>query len=158
MAGLLYITLTALLASCDAFRVGSSQRIIPLSAPGARVFQDEGPAQAHFIQELVRTKRHTVPDLVRVQPHLVHDMGHPEIHETSRSQDKMESDNSSQINPPPPAGQEAVRTRPALEENVGVVDEMERMVHLVVPQDAEGYRGSQTPATQTRSSLAGQSC
>ncbi|KAI9541275.1 hypothetical protein NQZ68_032279 [Dissostichus eleginoides] len=135
-------TTIALLASCDAFRVGSSQRIIPLSAPGARVFQDEGPAQAHFIQELVRTKRHTVPELVRVQPHLVHDMGHPEIHETSRSQDKMESDNSSQINPPPPAGQEAVRTRPALEENVGVVDEMERMVHLVVPQDAEGYRGS----------------
>ncbi|KAF3856768.1 hypothetical protein F7725_017491 [Dissostichus mawsoni] len=142
MAGLLYITLTALLASCDAFRVGSSQRIIPLSPPGARVFQDEGPAQAHFIQELVRTKRHTVPELVRVQPHLVHDMGHPEIHETSRSQDKMESDNSSQINPPPPAGQEAVRTRPALEENVGVVDEMERMVHLVIPQDTEGYRRS----------------
>ncbi|KAL3058084.1 hypothetical protein OYC64_010297 [Pagothenia borchgrevinki] len=142
MPGLLYITLTALLACCDAFRVGSSQRVIPLSAPGARVFQDEGPAQAHFIQELVRTKRHSVPELVRVQPHLVHDMGRPEIHETSRSQDKMESDNSSQINPPPPAGQEAVRTRPALEENVGVVDEMERMVHLVVPQDAEGYRGS----------------
>ncbi|KAJ4941254.1 hypothetical protein JOQ06_027540 [Pogonophryne albipinna] len=130
----------ALLACCDAFRVGSSQRVIPLSAPGARVFQDEGPA--HFIQELVRTKRHSVPELVRVQPHLVHDMGRREIYETSRSKDKMESDNSSQINPPPPAGQEAVRTRPALEENVGVVDEMERMVHLVVPQDAEGYRWS----------------
>ncbi|KAI4827418.1 hypothetical protein KUCAC02_030812 [Chaenocephalus aceratus] len=106
------VQILSLLACCDAFRVGSSQRVIPLSAPGARVFQDEGPAQAHFIQELVRTKRHSVPELVRVQPHLVHDMGRPEIYETSRSKDKMESDNSSQINPPPPAGQK--QSGPAL--------------------------------------------
>ncbi|KAK5871941.1 hypothetical protein PBY51_012680 [Eleginops maclovinus] len=155
MPGLLYITLTALLACFDAFRVGSSQRVIPLSAPGARLFQDEGPAQAHFVQELIRTKRYSVPELVRVQPHLVHDMGRPEIHETSRSQDKMESDNSSQINPPPSAGQEVVRTRPAVEENRGVVDEMERMVHLVVPQDAEGYRGSPDSSDRDKELIGG---
>lgn len=115
----------ALLASCDAFRLGSSQRIIPLSPPVARLFQDEGPAQPHFIQELVRTKRHSVQELVRAQPHLVHDMGWPEIHETSRSQGKMDSANFSQLNPPSSASQDVARTRDALDENQDVEDEME---------------------------------
>lgn len=115
----------ALLASCDAFRLGSSQRVIPLNSPVARLFQDEGPAQPHFIQELVRTKRHSVHGLVRAQPHLVHDMGWPEIQETSRSQAKMDSANSSQLNPLPSAGQDVARTRPAVDENLDVEDEME---------------------------------
>lgn len=115
----------ALLASCDAFRLGSSQRIIPLSPPVARLFQDEGAAQPHFIQELVRTKRHSVQELVRAQPHLVHDMGWPEIHETSRSQGKMDSANFSQLNPPSSASQDVARTRDALDENQDVEDEME---------------------------------
>ncbi|XP_030277405.1 podocalyxin-like protein 2 [Sparus aurata] len=135
MPGPLHITLIALLSSCDAFRLGSSQRVIPLSPPVARLFQDEGPDQPHFIQELVRTKRHSVQELVRAQPNLVHDMGRPEIHETTRSQSKMDSANSSQLNPPSPA-----RTRPAVDESVDVEDEMERMVHLVVPQDSESFR------------------
>ncbi|TMS18942.1 Podocalyxin-like protein 2 [Larimichthys crocea] len=141
MPGPLHITLIALLASCDAFRLGSSQRIIPLSPPVARLFQDEGPAQPHFIQELVRTKRHSVQELVRAQPHLVHDMGWPEIHETSRSQGKMDSANFSQLNPPSSASQDVARTRDALDENQDVEDEMERMVHLAIPQDTESYRG-----------------
>ncbi|XP_019128237.2 podocalyxin-like protein 2 [Larimichthys crocea] len=141
MPGPLHITLIALLASCDAFRLGSSQRIIPLSPPVARLFQDEGAAQPHFIQELVRTKRHSVQELVRAQPHLVHDMGWPEIHETSRSQGKMDSANFSQLNPPSSASQDVARTRDALDENQDVEDEMERMVHLAIPQDTESYRG-----------------
>nr|XP_033483276.1 podocalyxin-like protein 2 [Epinephelus lanceolatus] len=136
MPGLLHITLTALLASCDAFRLGSTHRVIPLSPPVARLFQDEGPAQPHFIQELVRTKRHSAHELVRAQPNLVHDMGWPEIHETSRSQAKMDAANSSQLNPPSSAGQHVARTHPAVDENLDVEDEMERMVHLVVPQDS----------------------
>lgn len=115
----------ALLASCDAFRLAPSQQVIPLSPSVARLFQDEGPAQPHFIKELVRTKRHSVHELVRAQPHLVHDMGWPEIHETSHSQAKMESANSSQLNAPSPAGQEVARTRPAVDENLDVEDEME---------------------------------
>lgn len=112
--------------SCDAFRLASSQRVIPLNPPAARLFQDEGPALPHFIQELVRTKRHSVHELVRAQPHLVHDMGWPEIHETSRSQNKMDSVNSSQLNPPPSASQDVARTRVAsVDENLDVEDEME---------------------------------
>lgn len=115
----------ALLASCDAFRLGSSQRAIPLSPPVARLFQDESPAQPQSIQELVRTKRHSVQELVRAQPHLVHDMGWPEIHETSRSQAKMDSANSSQLNPPSSASQGVARAHAAVDENVDVEDEME---------------------------------
>ncbi|XP_073323718.1 uncharacterized protein podxl2 [Pagrus major] len=149
MPGPLHITLIALLSSCDAFRLASSQRVIPLSPPVARLFQDEGPAQSHFIQELVRTKRHSVQELVRAQPNLVHDMGWPEIHETSRSQAKMDSANSSQLNPPSPA-----RTRPAVDESVNVEDEMERMVHLVLPQDPENYR-EQPDSTDPEKELVG---
>lgn len=138
MPGLLHITLTALLASCDAFRLGSSQRVIPLNAPLTHLFGGEGPAKPSFIQELVRTKRHSVQELVRAQPHLVHDMGWPEIHETSRSQAKLESANSSQLSAPPSASQ-AARARAAVDDNLDVEDEMERMVHLAVPQAAEGY-------------------
>ncbi|KAM4587607.1 uncharacterized protein podxl2 [Odontesthes bonariensis] len=136
MPGLLCITLTALLTGCEALRLGSSQRIIPLSPLVAPQFQDEGP---HFLQELVRTKRHSVSELVRAQPNLVHDMGWPEIHETSRAQAKMESANSSQMSKPPSANQEVART------HADVEDEMERMVHLAVPQDAGGYWGHPEP-------------
>ncbi|KAM7401578.1 hypothetical protein PAMP_016883 [Pampus punctatissimus] len=131
------------LASCDA-----SQRVIPLSSQVSRLFQDEGPAQPHFILELVRTKRHSVHDLVRVQPHLVHDMGWPEIHETSRSQTKMDSANSSS------ASQDVASTREAVDENLDVEDEMERMVHLVFPQDSESYQ-EQTDATDPETELLG---
>lgn len=155
MAGLLHITLIALLTSCDAFRLGSSQRVIPLGSPVSRLFRDEGPAQQHFIQELVRTKRHTVHDLVRVQPHLVHDMAWPEIHETSRSQTKMDSANSSQLNPPlSSVSQDVASTHAAVDENLDVEDEMERMVHLAVPQDPESYRG-QTDSTDPETELLG---
>ncbi|XP_074505838.1 uncharacterized protein podxl2 [Sebastes fasciatus] len=155
MPGLLHITLTALLASCDAFRLAPSQQVIPLSPSVARLFQDEGPAQPHFIKELVRTKRHSVHELVRAQPHLVHDMGWPEIHETSHSQAKMESANSSQLNAPSPAGQEVARTRPAVDENLDVEDEMERMVHLAVPQEADSYRGRSDTTDPERELLGG---
>ncbi|XP_051271146.1 podocalyxin-like protein 2 [Dicentrarchus labrax] len=137
MPGPLHLALIALLASCDAFRLGSSQRVIPLGPPVARLFQGEAPAQPHFIQELIRTKRHSVQELVRAQPHLVHDMGWPEIHETSRSQAKMDSANSSQLNPPSSVSQDIARPRAAVHENLDVEDEMERMVHLAVPQDAD---------------------
>lgn len=120
----------ALLAGCDAFRLGSSQRLIPLNPPVARVVQDDAPVQPHFIQELVRTKRQTVHELVRAQPHLVHDMGWPEIHETSRSQAKMDSVNSSQLNPPSSASQDVTKTRPAVDENLDVEDEMEVRMSL----------------------------
>ncbi|XP_034725659.1 podocalyxin-like protein 2 [Etheostoma cragini] len=155
MPGLLHITLTALLASCDAFRLASSQRVIPLNPSAAHLLQDEDPAQPHFIRELVRTKRHSVHELVRAQPHLVHDMGWPEVHETSRSQVNMDGANSSQFNPLPSAGQELARTRPAVEENQDVEDEMQRMVHLVVPQDAESYRGRPDSSDPEKDLLGG---
>ncbi|KAK2861600.1 hypothetical protein Q5P01_001133 [Channa striata] len=140
MPGLLHITLIALMASCDAFRLSSSKRTIPLGAPAARLFQEKGPALPHSIQELVRTKRHSVHELVRAQPHLVHDMGWPEIHETSRK--NMDQGNSSQLYAPPSATKDVAKTSVvATDENQDVQDEMERMVHLVVPQDAESYRG-----------------
>ncbi|KAI3369259.1 hypothetical protein L3Q82_007513 [Scortum barcoo] len=147
--------LTALLASCDAFRLASSQRVIPLSPPAARLLQDEGQAQPHLIQELVRTERHSGHELVRVQPHLVHDMGWPEIHETSRSQAKTDSANSSQVNPASSAGQDVARTRAAVDDNLDVEDEMERMVHLTVPQDAESYRGRPDSADPEKELLSG---
>ncbi|XP_008294058.1 podocalyxin-like protein 2 [Stegastes partitus] len=142
-------SLQSLLASCDAFRLGSSQqRVIPLSAPVARLLQDEGQARAsRFVQELVRAKRHSVHELVRAQPHLVHDMGWPEIHETSRSQGKTESVNSSQLNAP-------ARTSAAANDNLDVEDEMERMVHLAVPQDAGGF-GGQSDAADPETELLG---
>lgn len=124
----LSLFLVALLTDCDAFKLGSSQRVIPLSSPVSRLFQEEGLApQPHFIQELVRTKRsHTPLELVRVQPHLVHDMAWPEIHETSRTQTKMDTANSSQLNPPlSSANQDVASTRTAVGENVDVEDEME---------------------------------
>ncbi|XP_053171589.1 podocalyxin-like protein 2 [Scomber japonicus] len=141
----------ALLAGCDAFKLGSSQRVIPLSSPVSRLFQEEGLApQPHFIQELVRTKRsHTPLELVRVQPHLVHDMAWPEIHETSRTQTKMDTANSSQLNPPlSSANQDVASIRTAVGENVDVEDEMERMVHLAVPRDSQSYRGQTDPETE----------
>ncbi|KAM3620764.1 uncharacterized protein V6R79_001704 [Siganus canaliculatus] len=157
MPGPVHITLMALLAACHAFRLGSSQRVIPLRPPVARLFQDEAMAPSDFIQELVRIKRHSVQELVRVQPHLVHDMGWPEIHETSRSQtSKMDAGNSSShLKPPSPVSQEVARTRAAVDENLDVEDEMERMVHLVVPQDAESYRGQPDPSDPEKEPLSG---
>lgn len=115
----------ALLASCDAFRLASSQHI-SLNPPGAHLFPDEGPVLPSFIQELVRTKRHSALELVRAQPHLVHDMGWPEIHEMSRSQNRMDSGNSSQVNPPASANQDVARAHVAdVDENLDVEDEME---------------------------------
>ncbi|KAM9408150.1 uncharacterized protein podxl2 [Pholidichthys leucotaenia] len=151
MPGLIHITLAALLACCDAFRLGPSQRVIPLSPPETHWLHDDGPTQSRFIQGLARPKRHLVSELVRVQPHLVHDMGWPEIHETSRSEGRMESANSSQINTPPSSSQDGARTRPAVGESLDVQDETERMVHLVVPQHGDSYRGhldSSDPETE----------
>ncbi|GAA6230634.1 podocalyxin-like protein 2 [Lates japonicus] len=148
MPGLLHITLIALLAGCDAFRLGSSQHVIPLGPPSGHLFQDESPALPRFIQELVRTKRHSVHELVRAQPHLVHDMGWPEIHEISRSQAQVDSANSSQLNPPSSASQDAARTRVAVDENLDVEDEMERMVHLAAPQDYRGRPDTADPETE----------
>lgn len=120
----------ALLASCDAFRWGSSEHVIPLSSPVARLFQDEGPAQRQFFQELFRTKRHSVQELVRAQPYLVHDVGWPEIHETSHSQDKMDSANISRLNQPSSVSQDIARTHAAVDENRDVEDEMEVRMSL----------------------------
>ncbi|XP_029990961.1 podocalyxin-like protein 2 [Sphaeramia orbicularis] len=157
--GLVQMTLMmVLLTSCDAFRLSSSQRLIPLSPPVARFFQDQGPVQTRFIQELVRTKRHMAQELVRAQPLLVHDLGWPEIHETSRSQAKAESTNSSSQFPPDPAPQGGARPQVTLDDNLGVQDEMERMVHLAVPQDPEDLRGpadSSEPETQDASGFYG---
>ncbi|XP_071368907.1 podocalyxin-like protein 2 [Centroberyx affinis] len=126
MPGLLHITLA----------------VSPFSPPVARLVQDEGPAQTHLIRELVRPERHLVQELVRAQPHLVHDIGRPQIHETSRSQTKVESANSSQSNPPQSSdSQEVARPRSAVDKNLDVEEDMERMVHLTPPQDAEFYQG-----------------
>ncbi|AWP02232.1 putative podocalyxin-like protein 2-like [Scophthalmus maximus] len=126
MPGLIHIALIALLSGCDAFRLGSSQRVIPLAPPGGRLLRDESPAAPHLARELVRAKRHSVQELVRAQPHLVHDMGWPEIHEVSRSQTQLDA-NSSQSDPPPiSAGLDvAGRTPGAVGENLDLEDEME---------------------------------
>ncbi|XP_068451271.1 podocalyxin-like protein 2 isoform X2 [Clinocottus analis] len=141
MPGLLFITLTVLLSGRDAFRLGSSRRLAPLGPSLDRLLQDKGPVRPHFIQEVVRTKRHSVQELVRAQPHLVHDMGRPEVHETSNSQAQMDSSHGQdvarthsadqEVGRTHPVDQEVARTRPAVEENLGVEDEMERMIHLV---------------------------
>ncbi|CAN9512208.1 unnamed protein product [Ophioblennius macclurei] len=134
MPGLLHITLTALLASCDAFRLGPSLGGLPLG----------GPLEAHWVrdQNPVRAKRHLGPQLVRTQPHLVHDMGWPEIHETSRWQT-----NSSQWRP--------ARTHDAVDENRGVEDEMERMIHLTIPQDPQDLGGLQDSPDPEKEQVGG---
>ncbi|KAG7493949.1 hypothetical protein JOB18_019511 [Solea senegalensis] len=139
MPGLPLTTLIALLSGCDAFRLGLSQRIIPLSPPGGALSQDESPVLPRFIQELVRIKRHSVQELVRAQPNLVHDMGWPKIQEISRSLGQMDAANSSQITPQSSAspGQSEARPPAAVDEE----DEMEHMVHLASTMDAEHYRG-----------------
>ncbi|XP_047204114.1 podocalyxin-like protein 2 isoform X2 [Girardinichthys multiradiatus] len=140
MPGLVIITLIALLSSPETFTRGSSQRVIPLRLPLAPLLPSEAQAQSRLIQELVRTKRHSARELVRAQPHLVHDMGWPEIHETSRSQTKVESANSSALNYPPSVNQDVVRTHAAVDESLDVEDVMEQMIHLAVPLDAENNR------------------
>ncbi|XP_029907416.1 podocalyxin-like protein 2 [Myripristis murdjan] len=144
MPGLLLITLTALLASCAAFRVSPAERVIPFSPPVARLVQDEGPARPRFIQDLATPERGlgSVRELVRAQPHLVHDISRPQIHETSRSQSKMDSANSSQSNPAPSsASQDVASPRAIMDDNLDVEDDMERMVHLTSPLDVERYQG-----------------
>lgn len=60
-----------------------------------------------------------------MQPHLVHDMGWPEVHETSRSQAKVDS-NSSQLNPPTAASPSTDRSQATgNNENMDVEEEME---------------------------------
>uniref|UniRef100_A0A8D2ZH97 Podocalyxin-like protein 2 n=1 Tax=Scophthalmus maximus TaxID=52904 RepID=A0A8D2ZH97_SCOMX len=155
MPGLIHIALIALLSGCDAFRLGSSQRVIPLAPPGGRLLRDESPAAPHLARELVRAKRHSVQELVRAQPHLVHDMGWPEIHEVSRSQTQLDA-NSSQSDPPPiSAGPDvAGRTPGAVGENLDLEDEMERMVHLAAPRHADSY-GGRADATDPEAELFG---
>lgn len=113
----------ALLCSCDAFRLGSSQRLIPHSAPGSGLFQDQGQVQPRFVQELVRARRQVTQELVRAQPHLVHDMGWPEIHETSRSEAKAETSNSTQFSSS--ATNQNAAHHSVIDDNLGVEDEME---------------------------------
>ncbi|XP_035487877.2 podocalyxin-like protein 2 [Scophthalmus maximus] len=155
MPGLIHIALIALLSGCDAFRLGSSQRVIPLAPPGGRLLRDESPAAPHLARELVRAKRHSLQELVRAQPHLVHDMGWPEIHEVSRSQTQLDA-NSSQSDPPPiSAGLDvAGRTPGAVGENLDLEDEMERMVHLAAPRHADSY-GGRADATDPEAELFG---
>ncbi|XP_034021826.1 podocalyxin-like protein 2 [Thalassophryne amazonica] len=150
MSGLLLVSaLTALLCSSDAFRLGSSQRVMPLRPSVAHRVQDEDPVHPQFIQDLIRTKRHSMQELVRVQPNLVHDMGWPEIHETSRSEPQVESVNISLVDPAPPSGSQS-NTENLEEEE----EEMERMVHLALPQDARNYLG-QMDSTDSETELLG---
>ncbi|XP_061584339.1 podocalyxin-like protein 2 [Cololabis saira] len=166
----LLMLLTALLAGGDTSRPGLTRRSAPLRPPVAPLFQEETPARPLLLQEetparplllqeLVRPRRQSFPELVRPQPHLVHDMGRPEIHET-----KAEPSNSSHLNAAPSGGQEVAKTadlevartadlevartadlevaRTAdLEDSVDVEDEMERMVHLAVLRDGDGFTG-----------------
>ncbi|XP_037304290.2 podocalyxin-like protein 2 [Pungitius pungitius] len=148
-----FITLTALLSSGDAFSLGLPRQVKPLGPPLVYLLQEEGPTLSRFIQEVVRTKRHSVQELVQTQPHLGHYTGRPENHETPRSQE-MDSTDSSQLQPVPPP-QEVARTRPAVEENLGVEDEMERMVHLVVPRKEPGYRGPPDSSDPEKELLTG---
>ncbi|KAM4741910.1 uncharacterized protein podxl2 isoform 2-T2 [Anableps anableps] len=154
MPGLLLITLIALLSSSDALRRGSSQRVLPLRPQPAPQLLSEGQAPSRFNQELVRTKRHSARELVRAQPHLVHDMGWPEIHETSGSQSKLESVNSSALSTASAEDQDVARTIAAVDESLDVEDVMERMVHLAVPLDAESTRGHLEP-TEPETELRG---
>ncbi|XP_038135634.1 podocalyxin-like protein 2 isoform X2 [Cyprinodon tularosa] len=71
-------------------------------------------------------------------------MSWPEIHETSRSQTRAES-NSSTLNAPPRGNQEVARTLAPVGESQDVEDVMERMVHLAVPLDTENSRGDLEP-------------
>lgn len=57
-------------------------------------------------------------------------MGWPEIHETSRSQAKMEAANSSQLNTTHSAGQDVARTHGAADESMDVQDEMEVRTYM----------------------------
>ncbi|XP_053725273.1 podocalyxin-like protein 2 isoform X3 [Synchiropus splendidus] len=118
MSGLRFFALTALLICGEASIQESGPDPTPLSQ-----FQDEGLARSYLIQELIRIKRGSAADLVRVQPQQVHDLSWSAIHE-------METANLTQS----PRGSEAV------DDNLNVKDEMERMVHLVLPQDAAVYR------------------
>ncbi|KAM4612791.1 uncharacterized protein podxl2 [Polymixia lowei] len=133
----------ALLAGCDAFRVGPAQRILPFSPPVAHLVQEEGRAQAYLVQELelVRPEPHLVQELVRAQPHLVHDVGRPEIHETSRSQSNMESSNSSLSDPPQSSINQDLVSPHSVDDSLDVLEDMERMVHLRPPGGVEDRQG-----------------
>lgn len=135
-----HVLVTALMCSCDAFRLYSSNRLLTLSAPGSGLYQDQGQLQSRFIQELARARRQVAQELVRAQPHLVHDMGWPEIYETGPSQTKIQTNSSITQ----PTNQNAAH-HSVMDDNQGVEDEMERMVHLAVPRDSEDYRGQSDP-------------
>ncbi|XP_055077745.1 podocalyxin-like protein 2 [Periophthalmus magnuspinnatus] len=152
MKGLHRLILLALVcSSSDAFRLDSSPRIIPLSFAGSGLDQDQDQTYPYFVQELVRARRQVAQELVRAQPHLVHDMGWPEIHETTRTGVKPETSNHTEEKG---THQNAPHHR-ILDDNLGVKDEMERMVHLAVPQDPEDYQGPSDPADPESELTAG---
>lgn len=149
MKGPLCALVLALVCSSDAFRLGLSQRLAPLSFGGSGLDQDQEQAYPQFIQELVRVRRQVAQELVRVQPHLVHDMGWPQMHETVRSAAKAHSTNETK---------ETHQNTPhhrVLDDNLGVEDEMERMVHIAVPQDPDDYQGQTDPADPETELTAG---
>ncbi|KAJ0068969.1 hypothetical protein NL108_015451 [Boleophthalmus pectinirostris] len=153
MKGLHRVILLALVCSSGgAFRLDSSPRVIPLSFAGSGLDQDQDQTYPFFIQELVRARRQVAPELVRAQPHLVHDMGWPEIHETTRTGAKPEM--TSNHTEEKGTNQNAPHHR-VLDDNLGVKDEMERMVHLAVPQDPEDYQGPSDPADPESELTAG---
>ncbi|XP_070707714.1 podocalyxin-like protein 2 [Pempheris klunzingeri] len=153
MLGPLHITtLLALLAGCDAFTLGLSKQVNSPKPRATRLLQDEGPARPRFIQEFVRTKRHSAQELVRAQPHLVHDMGRPEIHDTTPPRAGTDAANGPESHRP---GQDAARRQAGGDGEPEVVDEMERMVHLAVPQDPDSYRGQPDSSDPQRELFSG---
>ncbi|XP_072307852.1 uncharacterized protein podxl2 [Eucyclogobius newberryi] len=151
MNGLRGVILLALVCSGHAFRLGSSPRVFPLSFAGSGLDQDQDRSYPYFLQELVRARRQVVQELVRVQPHLVHDMGWPEVHETAWTLAKPETSNHTE----PKATNQNAPHRRVLDDNLGVKDEMERMVHLAVPQDPEDYQGQSDPVDPETELTAG---
>ncbi|KAK7916315.1 hypothetical protein WMY93_012076 [Mugilogobius chulae] len=146
MKGLHGVILLALVCSGDSFRLA------PLSSAGSGLDQEQDQSYPYLIQELVRVRRQVVQELVRVQPHLVHDMGWPEIHQSPRSQDQP-TDTSNHTDTKD-TNQNAPHHR-VWDDNLGVKDEMERMVHLTVPQDPEDYHGQSDPADPESELTAG---
>ncbi|KAM8914794.1 uncharacterized protein podxl2 isoform 2-T2 [Spinachia spinachia] len=128
------ITLTVLLSSGDALSLALPRQVKPLGPPLVYLLQEEGPTRPRSVQEVVRTKRHSVQELVQTQPHLGHYTGQLENHEISHSQE-MDSADSSQLQPALPP-QKVARTQTAMEENLGVEDEMEKEPSYRAPHDS----------------------
>nr|XP_040060635.1 podocalyxin-like protein 2 [Gasterosteus aculeatus aculeatus] len=135
-------TLTALLSSSNAFSLGLPRQVKPLGPPLVYLLQEEGPTQPRSIQKVLRTKRNSLQELVQTQPHQGQYTGRPETHKASRSQEMDTADLQ-------------LLSQPAMEENLGVEDEMERMIHLVVPQKEPSYRGPPDSSDPEKEPLAG---